>query len=304
MVNGMDLKVSKQKKRKNSSCNEILFDIVLYACIGLLCIAMLYPFIYMVSVSLSSREMVEYVVLFPKGFNINAYRYVFSYKYTVTGYANTFLYTTIGTAVSLVLTLLVAYPLSKEWLPGRKIMVFFVLVTMYFSGGLIPEYIINRNLLGLYNNLWVMVLPGALNTYFAMIAISFLHQLPSNVDEAARIDGAGEVQVFLKITLPLLLPIIVTLALFYAVGIWNSWLQGFIYLSDESKYPLQLILKNLMSSFNIDTGNISIDVPGGQVDPTAFSYAMTVAIILPIIYIYPFLQKYFEKGLLVGSLKG
>lgn len=298
-----NLKIKKDKS-KNSRRGEVIFDVVLYFLVSLLCLIMLYPFVYMVSASFSSREMIEYVILLPKGFNINAYRYVFSYKYTFTGYANTFLYTLVGTGFSLVLTLLAAYPLSKGWLPGRKIMVFFVLVTMYFSGGLIPEYIINRNILGLYNNLWVMVLPGALNTYFAMIAISFIHQLPGDLDEAARIDGAGEWQVFLKVTLPLLSPIIVTLALFYAVGMWNSWLQGFIYLSDESKYPLQLILKNLMSSFSIDTGNIGIDVPGGQVDPTAFSYAMTVAIILPIIFIYPFLQKYFEKGLLVGSLKG
>ncbi len=292
------------EKRKNGKRAEIISDIVLYSLVALICIIMLYPFLYMVSVSLSAREQIEDVVLFPKGWNIQAYRYVFSYKYTWTGYLNTILYTALGTVISIALTLMVAYPLSKSWLPGRKVMVFFVLVTMYFSGGLIPEYIINRNILHLYDNLWVMVLPGALNTYFAMIVISFIHQLPGDLDEAARIDGAGELQVFFYITLPLLSPIIVTLALFYAVGIWNSWLQGFIYLSDESKYPLQLILKNLMSSFSVDTGNIGIDVPGGQVDPTAFSYAMTVAIILPIIFIYPFIQKYFEKGLLVGSLKG
>lgn len=294
----------KRAKKPPRSKGDLVFNIVLYFVLTLVSVVMLYPLLYMLSVSLSSRQYVSEIVLWPKGITLDAYKYVFQYELTLSGYGNSLLYTVLGTIISLFLTTCAAYPISKYWLPGRKIIVIFFLITMYFSGGLIPQYIIIRHVLGLYNSIFAIVIPGALNTSYVVIMVTFIRSLPEELDEAAYIDGANEVRVLWSVKLPLLTPILATLTLFYAVAMWNSWFGPFIYLEDESKYPIQLVLRNLMVSFSVDTGQVGGINGNDQLDPTSFNYALTVAVILPILVIYPFIQKFFEQGMMVGSLKG
>jgi putative aldouronate transport system permease protein len=282
---------------------ERVFDILIYAVIILFCAAMLYPFIYMISVSLTSRLYTGEVILWPIKPTIQAYKLIFSWELTLSGYKNSFVYVVTGVAFSLLFTFCAAYPVSKGWLPGRKGMLFFMLITMYFSGGLIPTYLVITRFLKMYDSIWVMILPGALNTYYAIIMITFFKGIPEELSEAAKIDGAGELRILWSIFIPLSFPITATLILFYGVGMWNSWFGPFLYLRTESKFPIQLVLRNLMTSFSVDSGQIGGNL-GDQLDPISFNYALTVAVIIPILLIYPFIQKFFDKGVMVGSLKG
>ncbi|MGN1099114.1 MAG: carbohydrate ABC transporter permease [Christensenellales bacterium] len=296
--NNMEIVKSKKPKRSHG---ETVFNCFLYAILTLLVIVMLYPFLYMIAVSLSDRLEVSNVILLPRKITFQAYEQIFSWTLTLSGYKNSIMYTVLGTVVSIVLTTFAAYPISKNWLVGRKFITFFLLITMYFSGGLIPQYIVIKQIYGLYDNLWVMILPGALNTYYVMIMLTFYKGIPKDIEEAAYIDGAGELRTMFSIYLPLSVPIFSTLILFYAVGIWNSWFGAFIYLSSPEKYPLQLVLRNLMESFSVDLGQIG---SSGQIDPVSFNYALTVAAVLPILVCFPFVQKFFERGVVIGSLKG
>jgi len=204
------------------------------------------------------------------------------------------------------MTFLCAYPLSKKSLPGRTVITVYILITMFFSGGLIPLYLL-VNSLGMVNTFWAMVLPSAISTWFVVLARTFLMNIPSEMEESASIDGAGHWKILTHIYLPLSKPIIATLSLFYAVAKWNSWFDASIFLLDKQKYPIQLILRNMMISgldrADFTTASYSMFMEY-RLTPTSVNYALTVAVILPIIFIYPFLQKYFIKGVMIGSLKG
>ena len=264
---------------------------------------MLYPFLYMISVSLTSRLYTSQVVLWPIAPTVKAYQLIFSWELTLSGYKNSLIYVFLGVAFSLFFTFCAAYPISKGWLPGRKYMLIFMLITMYFSGGLIPTYLIITRVLKMYDNLWVMVLPGALNTYYAIIMLTFFKGIPEELSEAAKIDGAGELRILRSLYIPLSFPIIATMVLFYGVGIWNSWFGPFLYLKTPSKFPIQLVLRNLMTAFSVDSSQVNSGI-SDQIDPVSFNYALTVAVIIPILLIYPFIQRFFDKGVMVGSLKG
>ena len=283
---------------------DIVFDTCNILLIVIICAVMIYPFIYMVSVSFSDYEFVSDVRLLPKGFNTDAYQYIFQLSDVQRGYFNSFLYTIVGVAISMFLTTLLAYPLSKKWLPGRSFFAVLVLITMYFGGGLIPTYLLVTGL-GMRNTIWAIVLPGALNTYNMIVMRSyFTSSIPAEIEESCEIDGANQFQTLTKIYLPLSKPILATITLFYLVVAWNAWFPASIYLDDKAMYPIQLILRNAM------TTNIFLSNPGaalgqlGQVNYMSLNYALTIAVILPVLIIYPFCQKYFVKGVMVGSLKG
>lgn len=283
---------------------DIIFDTCNILLIVIICAVMIYPFIYMVSVSFSDYEFVSDVRLLPKGFNTDAYQYIFQLSDVQRGYFNSFLYTIVGVAISMFLTTLLAYPLSKKWLPGRSFFAVLVLITMYFGGGLIPTYLLVTGL-GMRNTIWAIVLPGALNTYNMIVMRSyFTSSIPAEIEESCEIDGANQFQTLAKIYLPLSKPILATITLFYLVVAWNAWFPASIYLDDKTMYPIQLILRNAM------TTNIFLSNPGaalgqlGQVNYMSLNYALTIAVILPVLIIYPFCQKYFVKGVMVGSLKG
>ncbi|MGN1100424.1 MAG: carbohydrate ABC transporter permease [Christensenellales bacterium] len=283
------------------SRGDVVLDIALIVIISLISVLLVYPFLYMVSVSLSDYDKVVDVVLFPKGISFGAYVKIFSMNTVLRGYLNSAIYTLTGLVVSMALTILAAYPLSKNWLPGRKVLSIIVLITMYFGGGLIPSYLLVTKYLGWKNNMLSIIIPGALNTYYMIIMRTFfVTGVPKAIEEAAQIDGATEMQTLIRIFLPLSTPIMATIGLYYFVVMWNSWFSASIYLDESSKYPIQLILRNALSSSNIWVG----DQSSGDINYKSMDYALTISVVLPIIFIYPFCQKYFIKGVMVGSLKG
>lgn len=290
-----------KKHTKNKSKGDIVFDTINYILITIFCLILLYPFVYMLSVSVSDYTRVSEVVLLPKGFNVNAYIAIFRMDSILTGYANSFLYTITGVAVNMIMTILCAYPLSKSWMVGKKFFSVIILITMYFGGGLIPSYLLVTTVLHINETIFAIIIPGAINTYYMIIMRTyFLSSIPREIDEACEIDGANQFQTLIKVYLPLAVPIMATLALYYIVIRWNSWFTESLYLSDPDRHPIQLILRNSMATNNIWVGDSNI----GKVNYKSMNYALTVAVVLPIIIMYPFCQKFFVKGVMVGSLKG
>lgn len=305
--------VSNPKKSKvwaRKTKGDIVFDCVNTFLIILITAVMIYPFLYIVSVSITPYEKVPYVKLFPLGFSFDVYKYIFALPSVRSGYLNSLFYTVAGTLFSLILTIFTAYPLSKSWLPFRKVIVIFIIITMYFGGGLIALFLV-LNSYGLYNTRMVILVSSGISTYNVMVMNSFFKGLPHELEEAAYVDGANELTILLKVILPLSKPILATISLFYAVGQWNSWFNHYIFLDDSSKYPIQLILRNMMisSGSGIDPSDASVALQkvgaeAKNINNTSLNYALTVAIVAPILCVYPFVQKYFVKGVLVGSLKG
>lgn len=272
----------------------------------LLCAVMLYPFIFTASASLSNAAEVSAgnVTLFPKGFTVEAYKSVLGYQKVWVSYGNTLWYTVVGTIVSLILTICGAYPLSRSDFYGKSVFVFFITLTMIFSGGLIPSFLVNKTL-GLYNSRWAIILPGALSTMNMIIMRTFFQNIPDALEEAATIDGCSDFQILIKIILPLSTASIMTIGMFYAVGYWNSWFSAMIYLRDADKYPLQLVLRQIVLQNQI------LDLMGqesaedlSKVTGESVKYATVMVATVPILCVYPFVQKYFVKGVMVGSIKG
>lgn len=295
---------------KRKTAGDVAFDIVNALLIVLVCLVMLYPFVYILSISVTPHEQVPYVTLLPRGFSLDVYRYIFSMSSVQSGYLNSLFYTLAGTALSMFLTICTAYPLSKSWMPGRRALVVFILITMYFGGGLIPLFVM-INEYGLYNTRWAVLITSALSTYNVMVMNSFFKGLPRELEEACEVDGASELTTLVRVILPLSKPILATIGLFYAVGQWNAWFNSYIFLNDKELYPIQLVLRNLMATVGtgLDKGDMSAaaQVVGGKaenINSTSLNYALTVAVVAPILFVYPFVQKYFVKGVMVGSLKG
>lgn len=291
----------RKKRSKRRSKGDVVFDVINVTLITIICLILLYPFLYMLSVSVSDYTRVSEVIIFPKGFSLSAYAAIFRMDSILIGYANSFLYTITGVLVNMAMTILCAYPLSKSWMLGKKFLSVLVLITMYFGGGLIPSYLLITNVLHLNETIFAIIIPGAINTYYMIIMRTyFLTSIPREIDEACEIDGANQWQTMMRIYMPLSVPILATLSLYYIVIMWNSWFSASLYLSDPNKHPIQLILRNSMATNNIWVGDSNV----GDVNYKSLNYALTVAVILPIIITYPFCQKFFVKGVMVGSLKG
>ncbi len=277
------------------------FDVVNMVLMGLLAFTMVYPMVNLLIVSFSSITDVMAGVsgfLLPSGIDLSAYRYVFKFGNIWTAYGNTLYLTVVGTSINLIMSTLAAYVLAEKTLPGRKYMMTMVIITMFFSGGLIPSFIVNSKL-GLVNTLWALMLPGAISTWNMIIMRNFFQGIPPSLKESARIDGAGEMRIMLRIILPLSMPVIATMALFYGVSHWNQYTNAIIYLNNSKLFPLQVIIRQMYAQ--------SVQPVEGDLIPPPVETVRAATIIVavvPILLVYPYLQKYFVKGVMVGALKG
>jgi len=263
----------------------------------------LYPFLYVIAMSFSSTNAVlsGKVRIFPIEFQINAYQEILKKKQIWSSMWVTIKVTLAGTLLSLVLTIAAAYVLSKKKLKGRKILSSFILFTMYFGGGMIPTFLVVKNL-GLYNSLGALFIPNAISVFNFIVMRTFFREIPESLEEAAYLDGANDFQILIRIVLPLSLPIIATIGLFYAVGYWNDYFSALLYIQDPNKYSLQLRLRSLL--FTEELNSTSSEAVGTPVMAESLKMASIVVGTLPIIAIYPWLQKYFVKGAMLGSVKG
>jgi len=271
----------------------------------LVCAIMLYPFLHVLFASVSDpNALIRHrgLLLHPLGFNFGAYKLVFRNPNILSGYLNTIIYVALGTAINIVLTILSAYVLSRKDFIFRRPLMFLSIITMYFSGGMIPLYLQVMHL-NLINTIWAIVLPTAMSTYNLIIMRTAFENIPDSLEESAKLDGANDLVTLVRVVVPLAMPTIAVILLFYSVGIWNSWFNAMIYLQDRTLYPLQLVLREILIAN--DTSSMTAGI-AGDVVPLAESvkYATIVVATLPVLVIYPFLQKYFVKGVMIGAVKG
>ncbi len=270
----------------------------------LVCAVTLYPFVNLVAKAFSSEGYIAAgeVNLVPRGFNLETFRVVLADELFWTNYANTFVYTVVGTVIAMAMTSTYAYALSKPHLKGRAFFVGIAVFTMFFGGGLIPNYILIANYLGWRNSIWAVVVPGALSVFNLLVMKAFFENFPTELEEAAAIDGLSTYGVFFRIVLPLSKAVLATMTLFYAVGLWNSWFSAFLYMDDKSLFPVTVYLRNLIAAA---TGSQEIAEGGEAVQVAANIQSVTMLLtVLPIICLYPFIQRYFVSGVMLGSVKG
>lgn len=294
--------------KAKKTIGDRLYLILVYVFILICTIAALYPMIYTLSMSISSAEHIARndIILFPKGFSLKSYAMVFEDSDVWRGYANTIWYTVMGTVPSVFLTVLSAYPLSRKKFFLRRGLMKFVVITMYFSGGLVPSFILITKL-GLYNTRWACILPYLISAWNLIVCRSFFESIPDSLAEAAEIDGASHFRTLFSIYFPLSKPIVAVLALFYAVGQWNAYFAAMMYLTDEKLQPLQMYLRKILILSNMQSSSMSGATMGGferSMAQQQLQYAVIVVAVLPILAIYPFVQKYFVKGVMVGAVKG
>ena len=296
------------KKKINIAKDDKVFYVTIDVVITLMLVVILWPLIFIVSSSLSSKEavMAGRVFLLPVDFSLEGYKAIFKTGEVLVGYRNTILYTLVGTTLNVILTLIAAYPLSRRDLPYRRPISFIFTFTMFFSGGMVPTYMLVSNL-GLLNTPYAMILPGALSEYNMIICRSFIeNSIPHEIYEAASIDGCSDFGYFTKILVPLSGPVIAVITLYYAVAHWNSYFNAFLYLTDDKLYPLQLVLRNILLANQMDAAMVTdmeqMESKQGLAD--LIKYALIVVSSLPVLIIYPFIQKYFVKGVMIGSVKG
>lgn len=276
------------------------FDVAVIIILLVIVAICVLPLLYVVSVSLTPiTEVLKNggFVIIPKKVTLVAYKQLFSQKSLPTAMNVTLFITVLGTIIDMILTTLMAYPLSRKKLPGRKIFMYFIIFTMMFSGGMIPTYLLVRSL-HLTNTYYSMILPGAISTFNLLVMKSFFENLPEELFESARIDGAKEFYILLRIVVPLSLPVFVTVALFCMVGHWNTYISAILYITKTNMYPLQVVLRNLLIA---STNTLNVD----EAVPTqTFQMASVVFASVPIIVVYPFIQKYFVSGMMLGAVKG
>lgn len=289
------------------SIGERVFDIFNVIFLVLLSLLTLYPMIYVLFASVSNPTqfmMKEFGILYkPLGFQLEAYKHVFRNQMIMIGFSNTIFYVIVGTVISIIITLLGAYALSRPGYYLKKPITVLIMFTMFFSGGLVPSFLIVKNL-GMLDTIWAILIPSALSTYNMIIMRTAFTSIPESLEESAKIDGANDFVILFRIYIPLSIPTISVIGLFYAVGRWNAWFNALIYLRSRSLYPLQLVLREILITSNAEY----LAQMGNSLELTALSelikYATIVVATLPILLIYPFIQKYFVKGIMLGAVKG
>ena len=284
---------------------DTVYIIIIYTVAILTALLWLYPLIFVVSASFSDPQdlLAGNVRLFPKGFTLDAYRYIFKNKNIMTGYRNTIFYSVAGTLYNMILTVFAAYPLSKKNLRGRNVLTVFVTFTMFFGGGMIPTYL-NLNSLHMLNTPWVMFIPSAISvTNFLIMRNYFIHSVPEELTEAAYMEGASQWQILRKIVLPLSGSILGVLTIYYMSGHWNAYFSALIYLSDDELMPLQIFLRRILVLGSMD-GMSSGSTISDQLIYESLKYAIIVVSTLPMLMAYLLVQKSFKKGIMMGSLKG
>jgi multiple sugar transport system permease protein/putative aldouronate transport system permease protein len=304
-VNGLKRDVA--KPRIKISPDDMIYYAVVYVTIMALTLSVLYPLIYIVSCSFSNAAAVSsgQVILLPVGFSVEGYKRVFSYTRVYIGFRNSIIYTAFGTFLNVMMTLFCAYPLARKKLPHRNFFMFLFSFTMLFSGGMIPTYLVMKDL-RLLNTPWVMMLP-TFGVYNMIITRTYLQtSISEELLESAKIDGCSDNGYFWRFVLPLAKPVIAVIALQYAVGHWNSYFNAFIYLTDKDLFPLQVFLREILVLNQIKADDFFDEETAMQLLGMAdlIKYALIVVATVPILFIYPFIQKYFVKGIMIGSLKG
>ncbi len=285
-----------------------LFDVINYLLIGLACLCMLYPFVNVAAVSVSSYTafISNPMMIWPTDFNLEAYKEIMRHPILWRSYLNTIIVTAAGVTIGVFLYLITAYPLSKKHLRGRKLFMLLIVFTMLFNGGLIPNFYLIRSL-GLLDSLWALILPALFSGFSLILMKNYMEHLPEELEEAARIDGASEPYILFRIFFPLSMPIVATLGLFAAVGYWNNFFNAVVYIRSVENWPLMLFLREIIEGSKmkeISTGGNAAELGAGTVPTETLKYATLMIVMLPILCVYPFLQKFFVKGIMLGSVKG
>ena len=283
------------------------FDLMDYIFLTIAFLLVAYPLYFVVIASVSDPIAVYEgrVILYPIKPTLEGYRRILSYSTLFTGYKNTLLYTLVGTSINVVLTITAGYALSRKELVGRNVMMMGVMITMIVSGGMIPNYLLVRSL-KIYNTMWALILPGAVSTWNLIVTRTFFQQtIPDELREAADLDGCSDTAFFLRVVLPLSTSIIAVMILFYAVNHWNSFFNALIYRSSTAKYPLQLVLRNILIVNTLDDMVNDVATQAAQQRMgDLIKYGMIIISSLPLLILYPFLQKYFVQGVMIGAIKG
>lgn len=298
MADAAKIKLLRQDRRFYFCVNVVL---------TLLVITIIYPIVLVISSSFSAPSAVYAgrVFLWPVDLSVEGYKAVFKNRQIVSGALNSVFYTGVGTLVNLVMTTLAAYPLARRTLPGRGIIMKLFVFTMFFSGGMIPNYILLMNL-HLLNTRFALILPGAISVYNMILMRTFFQNIPTELNEAASIDGCSDIRYLLQIVIPLSKPIIAVLALYYAVAHWNAYFNAMMYLTDQELAPLQLVLRDILVSNTISLSDIADEetMRARQGIAELMKFSLIVISSLPVMVIYPFIQKYFVQGVMLGSIKG
>ncbi|MCI8462704.1 MAG: carbohydrate ABC transporter permease [Lachnospiraceae bacterium] len=299
-----------RKSGYRKSYSDKIFDIVNLLVMIILLFIFVWPLWFVVIASFSDPNQVWMgkVVLWPKGITLVSYEELLQYKRIWSGYANTIFYTVVGTLVNLVMTVCGAYPLSRKDFMPRHVVMIMLMITMYFSGGLIPTYLVVSKL-GLVNTRWAMIIPGAMSVYNMIVTRTyFMNSIPSSLQEAATLDGASSFQYLIRVVLPLSKPILAVIGLYYAVGHWNDFYSALIYIYDDSMLPLQSFLRDILMSTKLTLNNMSgVDMATAAAKAQlaqTLKYSVIIVSTVPVLCIYPFIQKYFVKGVMIGSVKG
>jgi putative aldouronate transport system permease protein len=289
------------------SLGSKIFDICNAILLILISIVTIYPFIFVLFASVSDpTELMQHrgLLLYPLGFTFEGYTMAFKTNDIINGYGVTAFLVIVGTVCNLVMTLVFAYALSRRGMMWSRFLTIMVIITMYFSGGMIPSFLVVKAL-GLYDSLWSLILPNLISTFLLIIMRTAIFGLPPDLEESARLDGAGELRILFRIVMPMIVPTLAALGLFYAVGYWNSWSNALIYIKTTDKYPLQMVLRMILIQNNA-SGQMQgmTDVGQNEAYKRLMKYSVVIISIVPIMLIYPFIQRYFTTGIMIGALKG
>jgi len=299
--------VQNSRNKIKATSQDRAFNLINDALMLFAALIVLYPLIYILSSAFSSPTAVSQgrVVLLPVDFSVRGFEEVFSHKAIVTGFANSIYYTVVGTTVNLVMTVAAAYPLSRKRMPGRRVLLFMFTFTMLFNGGLIPSYLLTARL-GLINTRAVMIIPTAINVFNVIICRTFFETtIPDEITEAAMIDGCGHTRFILQMVIPLSKAILAVMVLYYGLGHWNSYFQAFLYISDKSKFPLQIVLRDILILNQVNdiiSDPLLYQAKAGMAQ--LLKYALIVVSSAPFMIAYPFVAKHFVKGVMIGAVKG
>ena len=294
-----------ERKKIRSSFGDKVFSVLNYAFLTLCALVCIFPLIYVFMYSITPYEdyLADPLRLIPPSVTLTAYKELLTFPLMKTGYFSTIFITVVGTSLNIFLLCITAYPLSKRNLKGRNVIMALITFTMFFNGGMIPNYLLIRNL-NLLDTYWSLILPGAISAYNLILMRNFVAAIPSSLEEAAYIDGANEIQILWRVIVPLCKPAIATFTLFHAVGHWNAYFNSIMYISDRNKWPLMLIVREMVAESGTNMVHQSATTIENLAQPFTLKMAIIMFTIVPILCVYPFVQKYFMKGMLLGSVKG
>lgn len=297
-----------KRKRIMRSRSDLIYDIVVYVILTLVLLVVAYPVYFVIISSISDPGAVTRgeVILWARGFTLEGYTSVFENQEVVRSFVNSVIYTVVGTVINIVVTIPTAYVMSRSDLRGRGILIAYFMITMYVSGGLIPTYLVIKDL-KMIDTIWALVVPGALSVYNMIVAMSFFRaNLPLELLEASRVDGCSNTRFFFKIAVPLSSSIIAILVLYYGVGHWNSYYNALVYITTREKWPLQLVLRTVLvlSAGQLENVKDVKELQRLQMVQELMKYSLIIVSSLPIMFVYPFIQRHFVKGVMIGSVKG